>query len=230
MIVDFSIIPSYKCNLSCWFCMYNASPFNTNTLNYELTKKFVETIDWNVVNSVGFYGGEISIDMQLYNKFIDLIPENKPRFTISNGSWSKNLDVCLNFIDFISNNKLRVKISCTPEHTKFQNITLLKKLQDLSNGNIFIKEHDDTKGKLLSMGRLKYRPVSCTEKCKSMSLPVVKGELSAYRIALEPNGSIILQSCDGRYPVIGNYHQTFSEVINSLIKFLPGNCASRKNK
>ena len=227
MNVDFSIIPSYRCNLKCWFCMYDASPENTSTLDYSLAKKFIETIDWEIINSVGFYGGEISIDMPLYQSFLDLIPKDKPRFAITNGSWTRNLDICLKFLDFITENRIRTKVSCTPEHIKFQNVDLLKKFQEASNGNIFIKENDDTKGRLLSMGRLSARPFECTQKCRNMSRPVVDGELPAYRMALEPSGEIILQSCDGRYPVIGSYNDTFDDVLKNLSNFSPERCIER---
>ena len=217
--IDLSLIPTHECNLRCWFCMYNSSPDNKNRLNYELTKKFFKTVDWNKINSIGFYGGEISINMELYQNFIDIIPKNIPKFTITNGSWSRNILETLRFLIFIDKNKLRTKVSNTIEHRKYQNTGFLKNLESKMNGDLFIKINDDILGKLLPMGRLINKKKECTMKCQNISKSVFPQDVEAYRMALEPDGNIILQSCDGRYPIIGNYNNSFSEIIQNLISF-----------
>ncbi len=218
MKFDFSIIPSYECNLKCWFCMYECSPTNLKALNYESTKKFTETIDWNKVSSFGFYGGEISINLLMYQQFINLIPENIPKFTITNGAWSTDNDQTYKFIDFVYKNKLRVKISSTPEHRAYQNIEVLRSIEKFSEGDLYIKLNDDTQSKLLSMGRLSHIPFECTRKCKNLSMPM-NGNEKVCRMALEPSGDIILQSCDGRYPVVGSYKSTFDQIMKRYDKF-----------
>lgn len=198
--------------------MYECSPENIERLNYDLTKEFSRTIDWSRISSFGFYGGEISVDLPLYQKFVDLVPKYIPKFTITNGSWSRDTFLTKEFLNFIYKNRLKTKISCTPEHKKFQDTKLIKEVETITHGDVFVKTNDDTKGKLLSMGRLKDRKVECTMKCRSLSIPI-NGNEPVYRMALEPNGNIILQSCDGRYPVIGNYHKTFMNIINEFNSF-----------
>ena len=223
--IDLSIIPTHECNLQCWFCMYNSSPDNKNRLDYKLTKKFFKTVDWNIINSIGFYGGEISINMKLYQDFINLIPEDIPKFTITNGSWSKNRFNTLEFLEFAMINKLRIKVSNTAEHRKYQDTEFLKEIETILEGNLFIKKNDDTLGKLLPMGRLIHQNKECTMKCKNVSKSVFSGDLDAFRMALEPNGSIILQSCDGRYPIIGNYYNSFNQIVENLLLFDHEKCA-----
>ncbi len=41
-LIDFSFMPSLKCNLSCGHCMYGASPSNREILNFEKAKKFID--------------------------------------------------------------------------------------------------------------------------------------------------------------------------------------------
>lgn len=213
MKFDFSIIPSYECNLQCWFCMYECSPYNHKELDYAQTKKFLETVNWLDIASFGFYGGEMSINLPMYQKFIDLIPEWIPKFAITNGAWSKDTFQTVKMFDFIRKNNLRVKVSNTPDHRRYQDIRLLDRLEKHTNGQIYVKANDDTKGRLLSMGRLSHLPVECTKRCNNLSAPM-NGNEKVCRMALEPSGDIILQSCDGRYPVVGNYQMTFEQVIN----------------
>lgn len=73
--VDLSIMPSLECNLSCTFCMYSAGPNNFLTLDVEQTHRFLETVDWDIVPVCGFYGGEPSVDMELYDIFVNMIPD-----------------------------------------------------------------------------------------------------------------------------------------------------------
>ncbi len=198
---DLSFIPSYKCNLKCWFCMYDCSPSNKEKLDIEKAKNFITDIDLSKINQFGFYGGEISIDLPLYQKFINIIPKNIPKFTITNGSWSRSTKNTNIFLDFISKNNIYTKVSSTNEHKKFQNQEVLievvnkRKYKDI----IKIKENDDTKTKLLPMGRLSNQGFSCSLKCTKIPSD------QPFRIALEPSGNIMFQNCDGIYPIVGNY-------------------------
>jgi hypothetical protein len=213
-MIDCSLIPSYECNLKCWFCMYDCGPNKKDVLDIKKAEYFISNVNFSMINQFGFYGGEISINLSLYQKFINLIPTNIPKFTITNGAWSRNPIDTENFINFITNNKIYTKISCTPEHKKYQNQEVLKKVCK-ENKNIKIKNNDDTKAKLLPMGRLSNQPFSCSFKCTRI-LPN-----QPFRIALEPDGSVIFQNCDGVYPKVGNYKSYLEEIeknIHNLIE------------
>ena len=84
--VDFSFMPSLQCDLSCAHCMYNSSPFNKAELDFDQTARFVETIDWRLINSCGFYGGEPGINTPMYERFMELVPSAIPKFTITDGT------------------------------------------------------------------------------------------------------------------------------------------------
>jgi hypothetical protein len=184
--------------------MYKGGPEQKQTLELCKAEHFLLNVDLSKINSFGFYGGEISVNMDLYQKFIDLTPRTKPRFTITNGTWSKDFEKAYQFIVFAINNLLWVKVSSTIEHKKHQNENRLKHLVELTQNLIHIKENDDTKSRLLPMGRLSNQPFSCTMRCLKMKEP--------YRIAMQPDGNIIFQSCDGVYPIVGNWENSLSDI------------------
>jgi len=215
-MIDCSLIPSYECNLKCWFCMYDCGPNKKNILDIEKAKYFISKINFSKINQIGFYGGEISINLDLYQKFINLIPNEIPKFTITNGSWSRNLYNTNKFIRFVNNNKLYTKISCTPEHKKYQNKKVLKRVTRKYK-NIKIKDNDDTKSKLLPMGRLSHHPFSCSFKCTKIP------PKQPFRIALEPDGSVIFQNCDGVYPSIGSYKNSLEEIEKNIYHLIKKN-------
>lgn len=219
-MIDCSFIPSYECNLKCWFCMYNCGSNQKSTLDIEKTKYFISKINFSKINQFGFYGGEISINLDLYQKFIDLVPTHFPKFTITNGTWSRNLIDKEKFINFITTNKIYTKVSCTPEHIKHQNQKVLKEVCK-EYKNIKIKENDDTKSKLLPMGRLSNRPFSCSFKCTKLS------SNQPFRIALEPDGSVIFQNCDGIYPTVGSYKNSLEEIEKNIYELIEKNKVKR---
>ncbi|MBU2523286.1 MAG: hypothetical protein KKE23_03285 [Nanoarchaeota archaeon] len=203
-LVDFSFIPSLKCNLSCKHCMYNSSPYNPGVLNLEKTKKFVSTIDYSKINAMGFYGGEISYDYEAYQRIIDLVQKKAIKFTITNGTWSVDERETQKFIDFINKNELKVFISDTKFHRPFQNESLLKRIA-VEQG-FSIKEEDD----IIPMGRASKNDWGCSEKCGKYFLPM--------RLTLNTKGEIMFLNCDGRYPVIGNYNENFDHILSKGLK------------
>lgn len=234
--VDLSIIPSYHCNLTCWFCMYACSPQRTKFLDLGWLKAYLDTVEWNEVNSIGFYGGEISQWLDECQKYIDLIPREIPRFCITNGSWSLDLGRTERFIDFVFKNRLWVKISRTPEHTKHQNTQMLKMLSECTDGMFHIKERDDTEGTLNPMGRLAKEKWKCTKKClrheELQRLGDMKSgfKLKNYpydRYAIEPDGQIIYQNCDGVYPVVSHVTMPFSQLARKCDRIKSGRGAAR---
>jgi hypothetical protein len=203
-IIDFSFIPSLECNISCPFCMYNADPDNKLELNLEQTTIFTSTINWSLINSVGFYGGEPSINISLYQKFIDLVPIDIPKFIISNGVWSKELYQTIDFLNFLKINRLHLVVSGTPYHKKFQNVRRLEIIKDLHPEAVTLKGDD----KIHPMGRAYIKNWSCSKKCQDLTKPI--------RLGLFPNGDILFQNCDGVYPIVQTYFESFVDIIEKV--------------
>ncbi len=208
-LIDFSIMPTLKCNLSCSFCQYNCGPNQSKALNLWKTINFVRTINFNKINSIGFYGGEISIEKILYSYFIGLIPSGIEKFCITNGTWSDNYIKAATFVRFVKQYNLKTFISSTPEHKKFQNKDIIDRL--VKRNDLFSIKDDDTKDRMLPMGRNFKEDWTCTKKCMNWNKP--------HRYALMPDGNIIFQSCDGIYPYVGTYEEKFKEVVSDVRKY-----------
>ncbi|MDD5289792.1 MAG: hypothetical protein PHT40_01155 [Patescibacteria group bacterium] len=198
-LVDFSFMPSLKCTLACAHCMYEAAPENKIVLDIEKTKKFITTIDFSKINAMGFYGGEISTDYKRYQSFIDLIPKNVIKFTITNGAWSTNKKKIKEFITFVRKNKLQVFISKTKFHKPFQNSAVLRELA--KKYNFTLKDEDQ----IIPMGRARKKKWTCSKKCLTYAGPT--------RLTLNPRGEIMFCNCDGVYPIIGTANENFSMVV-----------------
>jgi hypothetical protein len=189
--------------------MYVSSPRSKLTLDLEKTIQFTRTIDWDKITSCGFYGGEPSINIELYQKFVDLIPSSVPKFIITNGRWSldykKEKGECSKFLNWCNDNRLWIKVSGTPEHKKYQNRHFLEIFYENMKRDGYnvmgLKEDDE----LHPMGRLAKEEWTCTRKCLTHPQPT--------RCAIFPTGDIIMQNCDGVYPVIGNYRQHFTQIF-----------------
>ena len=215
--VDFSFMPSLQCDLSCGHCMYNSSPTNLAVLDFDDTKTFVATIDWNYINSCGFYGGELGINIPMYERFMALVPRDVPKFTITDGTWSRTPGRTRKFVEFAERNDLQVFVSTTKYHTPFQNAGRLAEI---------CEEYDrftskDGEEELIPMGRLATKDWSCGFRCMEDRGPV--------RFALQPGGTIIFQSCDGVYPVVGTVDQTFSHIMGVYGRIVERCQQMRKN-
>lgn len=210
--VDLSIIASLKCNLSCWFCMYSAGPNNGKILCHDSLSVFLGSVNWDDINSIGFYGGEISVDTSLWQTYIDTVDHHinyqtneagnavkrtrkwkGHKWCITNGSWSEHHVKFYSFIHWASNLDLQVFISTTEAHKKHQDTEKLQLL--VSSSDRFRFKKDDLKSKLLPMGRNKKPLWTCSKRCL---------RLERHRLAILPNGDVIYQKCDGVYPVIAN--------------------------
>ncbi|PIT88814.1 MAG: hypothetical protein COU29_00325 [Candidatus Magasanikbacteria bacterium CG10_big_fil_rev_8_21_14_0_10_36_32] len=183
--------------------MYEASPKSKIVLDIEKTKKFILTIDFNKINSVGFYGGEISSDYDRYQKFIDLVPKNVIKFTISNGTWSVGEVERKKFIDFVQKNRLQVFISTTKFHKPFQDSKVLEKYA--KKYGFTLKGEDN----IIPMGRAKKDKWTCSRRCLNYTCPI--------RLTLNPHGDIMFCNCDGVYPIIGTYNDDFNAVVKKGI-------------
>jgi len=210
-MIELSIVYSFKCDLNCTFCMYNSSKEVSHTMNLKILKNFIKTIDWKQIKQIGIFGGEISLFINEYEKILSMIPSEVKIMCITNGTWSLNKTKTKKFLSFI--NKFRniflIKISNTNEHNKYQNKTILKEITE--NDNRFIIKKDDTKNKLLPMGRLNLIENNCTKTC------LLNEESKRYTIF--PNFDIMYQSCDGKNPIIGNIkNKNFNDLKKMELK------------
>ena len=207
--IDFSIMPSFHCNLRCWFCMYDASPDNHMELDFDKTKAFLERFDWSMINAFGFYGGEPYIEMPLYNKFIALIPENIQRFVITNGTWSINFEETQTFLHWCNKNRFHVIVSGTPEHITYQNRLFLKNLEEEFHGSLELKPADE----IHAQGRAsKFDGVQhdCKFTCQRTDRNI--------RLGLKPDGNIVYQNCHGEYHIIQTYNEPFAGILERTEK------------
>ena len=187
--VDLSIIGSLHCNLNCSFCMYNAGPNNNKKLDDQALSDFLETVDWDMVNSVGFYGGEISTNSKLWGDYIDRVDHAIKRgmgrrkwkghkWCITNGTWSERHPSFYSFIVLANDKDLQVFISTTEEHKDRQDRNKLKLL--VASSDRFKFKKDDLKSKLLPMGMNKQELWTCSKRC----------------LRLERHRMAIMHSCD----------------------------------
>jgi hypothetical protein len=191
--------------------MYNSGPDVDDEIDLKLLHKFIETIDLSRIGSWGIYGGEPSIAMDGFGLILSLLPEGTPRiprFVITNGAWSTDPDETDAFLTWCARNKLFIVVSGTPEHRLFQERWVLVKLRDYCPEGIRLKPEEE---QFHPMGRLAGAfPVSCNTKCMWWDKPL--------RIAVQPDGSIIFQNCNGVYPVVGNIREDFATLHRNVQK------------
>ncbi len=202
--VDLSIMPWLECDLECPHCQYSAGPNKEGKLKPVVLARFLATVDWDTINSIGFYGGEVFLNPDRFSAYIKLVERAqefcgikprkfKPMWAISNGTFTKATSTHYNTVVFVHRHNLTVHISTTPHHKKYQNEKRARSLIDGSRAFRFKK--DDTKKRLLPMGRNYTPDWYCTRRCQ---------RLERLRLAIKPNGDVIYQKCDGIYPVIAN--------------------------
>lgn len=182
--------------------MYDCSDKKTEMININNLRRFISTIHWNKINSIGLYGGEISQYISTCDEILNMIPKSIPKFCITNGSWTgADNYLGIRFLYFCKTHDIKIVISSTSEHKKFQDQDVIKKL--IEYDNVILKE-DDTLNKMNPMGRLKKDDWSCGFKCKNINKPK--------RFAICPNGDTIFQNCDGVYPIVSNYMKDFDSL------------------
>ena len=203
-LIDLSIMPWLQCDLECPHCMYDAGPENyTSWMSTRMLGEFLRTVNWNDINSVGFYGGEMFLDLKGFSQYIKKVVsaqeyagikprKMKPMWCISNGTFSQSNSLFSNVIRFAHIHKLRVYISTTPYQKAHQHPRITSAVSNTSN---FRFKKDDTKGRLLPMGRNYVEDWYCTRRCM---------RLERDRLAIKPNGDVIYQKCDGIYPTIAS--------------------------
>ena len=203
--VSLCFVPSLKCNNRCSFCMYEAGPNRDVILDLDKTKRFVETVLWDKVCGFGLYGGEPSIETDLYQQFCDLIPNSIQKFVITNGAWSKSEEETKQFLSWCVNKFHIIISSCTEEHRVNQNFKVIQELSE--KDGVTVKFLDE---EIHPMGRAYFGDVKCYEKCLWHVQPI--------RFALFPTGDVILQNCHGAYPVISNIEEGFMVAFKMAVK------------
>lgn len=217
---DISFMYSKHCDLACTFCMYASSPDVHDALDLSQLKWWLKTLRYHRVNSFGFYGGEPWLFMREYDWIIQMLPQAYngpdyrlipaiPLFVITNGTWSKNPVTTLEFLDWAGNHNMKVFVSGTDQHVRFQDRKVLEMVARAHPDWIVLKKPDTT---ILPMGNLLGKPVSCTVRCQEKKRPA--------RIAIQPDGTIIFQSCDGVYPVVGTIKEDFNNVDGRIQRMI----------
>jgi len=216
--IDFSIMPSFYCNLRCWFCMYDCSPENRRVLDYKKTKVFISKFDWKLINAFGFYGGEPSIFTHSYEPFVCLIPDEIPRFVITNGTWSVSEDYTELFLNWCAKHRFHIIVSSTPDHIKYQNRVFLENLAKELDGALELKNPDE----IHAQGRAKGHDgviSDCKLTCQRTDRNI--------RLGLKPDGNIVFQNCHGEYHVVQTYEDEFSGIIERTNQIV-GKCYKQK--
>ena len=163
------------------------------------------------IASFGLYGGEVGVALTGFGACMDLATSfaEKPRFVITNGSWSTDLARATEFIEFVSKHRCHVVVSGTPEHRKHQDRNVLESWKEEQPDSITLKPKEEN---FHAMGRLEGKMrFSCSRKCMWWK--------KASRIAVQPDGTIIFQNCDGVYPVVGSLSEPF-EVIKKRVSLM----------
>jgi len=198
---DLSIMYSRECNLFCSHCMYNSGPGVRDRLDLVALGRFISTWDERI-NSVGFYGGEVTLHLSEYKRICDLLSQEIQRWMFSNGTWSTNLSRAHEVLQWTFDNRVSpLIVSGTKYHTPHQDRTVLESLARSLPEHVWLKGDEEH---YLAMGRLAGLPFTCTHRCETDKRPT--------RIAVRPDGSIIFQTCNGVYPVIGNIDEGFPEL------------------
>lgn len=207
-LIDMSFMASLECDLNCAHCMYASSTKTTERLDYDAVAAWVRGVDWSQIHACGFYGGEPSILLGWYARFIRLVPAETPKFLITSGSWSRDPHRTHAFIAFAHRYGLQVTVSGTRWHAPFQDRAVLERVA-LDEGYTLKGEE----GQLIAMGRAKLwlnRP--CTLLCQRWAKP--------WRIALHPTNGVIFQSCDGEYPKLQGLDEPFGHVLPNVMRLV----------
>jgi hypothetical protein len=207
--VDVSFLYSLECNLSCTFCMYDCGPHRVIDAPMDIVeaRRFVNTIvdsgNLEKVHCFGLYGGEPELHLDAYHRIARMLPPGPTRFTITNGSWSESLPRTMNFLNWAAQHNVKVFVSSTPEHIAHQNRTILEWAAE--SGCIVLKGPDQT---IIPMGRGYVLGQKCTLRCE--------WDRRSRRLGILPNGNIMLQSCDGWYPIVGHIREGFPAIYERI--------------
>lgn len=199
-LYDLSFLYTRRCDLECPFCMYDSSPRVDDALDLPQLERFLRTVDFELVHACGFYGGEPAVALDGFGSIAMLLPDDVPRFVITNGTWSRDEARTIRFLSWVLRHKMAVFVSGTPYHRRHQDRAKLEQIA-ASYFGVTLKESDE---ELLPMGKLSGGYVDCSLKCFWAVGPL--------RLAVMPDGTIIYQTCDGVYPAVGTIQDSFYQV------------------
>lgn len=205
---DLSFMVSKHCDLSCSFCMYSSGPKVNDLLDFQKLRSFLKTVRYGYINAFGIYGGEPWLFMKENSEILNYLPSHIPAFVITNGTWSKNIIDTTEFMLWAQKHDLQVFVSGTDQHIPFQDREMLARIAS-TNDRVHLKPPDT---QILPMGYLFGQKVKCTVKCERTDKPT--------RLAVQPDGSIIYQTCDGVYPKIGYINETFDMIDRRVTNYL----------
>lgn len=205
---DLSFMYTKRCDLSCPFCMYESNPEVTETLNLDTLTIWLESVDMNRIASFGVYGGEVGVDLKGFGACLDLVKHlNKPHFVITNGTWSTDGRRSIEFLQFCKDYKCFMIVSGTPWHRRFQDRDFLELIKKEYPDFVRLKPKEENFHAMGALeGKMKF---SCSHKCISWD--------RALRIAVQSDGTIIFQNCDGVYPLVGTIEEPF-ELIDKRVQ------------
>jgi len=169
-------------------------------VDLEKLRGWLQTVDYDKIVSLGVYGGEPSINMRGWGEILRMLPTDKPRFVITNGTWSTDAVHTHLFLGWCLMHKLFIVVSGTPEHRAHQDRARLEKLAYGEPDRFRLKPVEEN---LHPMGRYSNMmpDYKCSEKCVWWD--------RALRVAVRPDGDIMFQNCDGSYPIVGNIGESF---------------------
>lgn len=208
---DLSFIYSKQCDLSCSFCMYSSGPQVYDCMDLQKHRSWMKTVRWSMINGIGIYGGEPSLFLKENSIILDRTNARVPRFCITNGTWSKDVVSTAVFMLWAFKYTVQVFVSGTDQHRAFQDPAMLEYLSNAYPTMVRLKAPDT---QIFPMGRLAGEQVRCTVKCMRPRY------IAPTRIAVQPDGTIIYQSCDGVYPVIGSWDtDTFDDIVKKVDEY-----------
>lgn len=210
-LYDLSFMYSKHCDLSCSFCMYSSGPQVHDKLDLNRFHGWMKGVRWDRINAIGIYGGEPSLFLPENADILEHCNSRVPKFIITNGTWSKNLIDTTNFMIWCQKHYVQCFVSGTDQHVPFQDREVLENLARDYPKTIQLKKPDTS---ILPMGNLLGAPVRCTVKCMTSKY------IAPARIAIQPDGSIIFQTCNGVYPVIGSMDDSFDEIDRKVSRYL----------
>src|SRR5208282_2307253 len=159
-LYDISFIVSFRCDLACTFCMYSSNPDVVGELDPAVAQRFISTIDLDRVNAFGLYGGEPALFIPQNTAILRMLPKNKPKFVITNGTWSRSPKLTQEFMDWANEWGLRVFVSSTPQHQRAQDRAVLFVLA--AADRITLKPAETN---FIPMGQLARPGAKCTRVC-----------------------------------------------------------------
>jgi hypothetical protein len=188
-LFDLSFMYSRECNLRCPFCMYNSGPEVKDRLSLSALYDFIQTIPMDRINSpsASMAANQRCSSPRTPGSWAGC-HEDKPRFMISNGYWSRDQHDATIVKWYAKHFGFKVFVSSTAAHQRVQDAEILAKICRATTPN--------------SSRSRQRRPSSCpmgrlAGQSRSPAPSAATGTRRPLRLAVQPDGSVIFQTCDG---------------------------------